>query len=383
MAKVRVAQIGVAAIHAPMYRDSLVYLGDEVEIVGFFDPEPGSEAVRSKIKVDVAHVPFYDSVEELLERAKPDAVMVSGFCRDMPGWMLQAAEAGVHVWADKPFAVHSDQLLPVKAAIERNNLAFSCGYSWRFEPTSRLIKETYDAGLLGRGFAVEIRYFGGNLLSSDLSHWRFDPALSGGGVLNWLGCHWVDLMRFWTGSEVTSVTAITANVNERPVDVEDAAFVSLTLANGMLGSLGIGNLLPSGTENTFRLFGSQGSASWAPVDERCTIVSTHPAWEAAPRRDFGIPRAKLPGYGGAGAALLRAFFGAIRGEGPSGYVVDDAINSLRIIEAAHESARTGCAVNLSKTAVETVQVSAAGSRKASMSRSTSMRNAMRGHPRNS
>jgi predicted dehydrogenase len=259
--KLRVAQIGTAAIHAPMYRDSLVYLGDEVEIAGFFDPEPDSEAVRSKIKDDVAHVPFFDTVEELLTTAKPDAVMVSGYCRDMPGWMLQAAEAGVHVWMDKPFAVHSEQLLPVKAAIERNNLAVSCGYSWRFEPTSRLIKETYDAGLLGRGFAVEIRCFGGNLLKSDLSPWRFDPALSGGGILNWLGCHWVDLMRFWTGAEVTDVTAIEANINGVPVEVEDTAFVSLRFANSMLGSLSIGNVLPSGSENTFRLLGSQGSVS--------------------------------------------------------------------------------------------------------------------------
>jgi predicted dehydrogenase len=345
--KLRVAQIGVAAIHAPMYRDSLVYLGEEVEIVGLFDSEPDSEAVRSKIKPDVAHVPFYATVDELLEQAKPDAVMVSGTCRDMPGWLLQAAEAGVHVWVDKPFAVHSEQLLPVKAAIERNNLAFSCGYSWRFDPTSRLIKETYDAGLLGRGFAVEIRFFSGNLLESDLSHWRFDPALSGGGILNWLGCHWVDLMRFWTGTEVSAVTAIEANLSGVLNSVEDAALVSLTFANGMIGSLSIGNLLPSGSENTFRLFGSQGSVSWAPVEERCTIVSTHREWEAAPRRVFEIPRAKLPGYGGAGAALLRAFFGAIRGEGPSGFVIDDAITSLRIIEAAHESARTGGVVRLS------------------------------------
>lgn len=346
--KLRVAQIGIAAIHAPMYRDSLVYLSDEVDIVGMYDPEPQSEKVRDTIKPDVAHVPIHHSVDDLLTQAKPDVVMVSGYCRDMPEWLLQAAEAGVHVWVDKPFAVHSDQLKPVKAAIERNNLVFSCGYSWRFDPTSQLIKQTCDAGLLGKGFAVEIRYFGGSLVGSDLAHWRFDPALSGGGILNWLGCHWIDLMRFWTDADVTSVTAIEANVSGVPIEVEDAAFVSLTFANGMIGSLNIGNLLPSGSESSFRLYGSQGSVSWAPAEERCTIVSTHPSWEAAPTRVFEIPRARLPGYGGAGAALLRAFFGAIRGEGSSGFVIDDAITSLQVIEAAHESARTGRAVDLGR-----------------------------------
>ena len=346
MAKVRVAQVGVALIHAPKFRDSLMYLNDEIDLVGFYDPEADSDAVRATMKPDVAHIPFYDSIEELLREAKPDVVMVSGYSRDMPGWLLQAAEAGVHCWIDKPFAVHSDQLLPVKAVIECNNLVFSCGYTWRFDPTSVLIKETFDAGLLGRGFAIEIRYFGGNILNADLSHWRFDPTLSGGGFLNWIGCHWVDLMRYWAGSEVTEVTALEANVSGRPVEVEDASFVSLRFANGMIGSLANGNLLPSGSENTFRVMGARGVASWSPADQSCTITSTHPAWEAAPKRTFAFPRADLPGYGGHGANVLRALCRAIRGEGSSGFTIDDAIASLRIIEAAHESARTGRLVRM-------------------------------------
>jgi myo-inositol 2-dehydrogenase/D-chiro-inositol 1-dehydrogenase len=346
MKKVRVAQIGLTLIHAPRFRDSLIYLQDEIDIVGFWDPEANSDAVRATMKPDVAHVPVYDSIEELLREAKPDVVMISGYPRDMPAWMLQAAEAGVNVWADKPYAVHSSQLLPVKAAIERNNLIFSCGYTWRFDPTSVLIKETFDAGLLGRGLAVEIRFFGGNLIGRDLSHWQYDPALSGGGMLNSLGCHWFDLMRHWTGSDVTEVTALEANVSREPIEVEDAAFVSLRFANGMIGSLATGNLLPSGSENTFRLMGSQGAVSWSPADQSCTITSTNPAWEAAPKRTFAFPRADLPGYGGHGATVLRALIRALRGEAPSGFTIDDPIKSLQIIEAAHESSKTGEVVRL-------------------------------------
>ena len=45
-------------------------------------------------------------------------------------------------------------------------------------------------------------------------------------------------------------------------------------------------------------------------------------------------------------ALIKAFAAAIRGEGQSGYTIDDAIKSLQIIEAAHEAARTGQTVVL-------------------------------------
>lgn len=346
MTKLRFAQIGLAAIHAPRYRDSLVYLSDDVEIVGFFDPEPDSAAVRSQLKPDVAQVPMYATVEELLSESRPDAVMISGYCRDMPGWMELAAAAGVHVWADKPFAVRSSQLLPVKAAIDANQLAFSCGYSWRFEPLSLQIKSAYDAGLLGKPFGVDARFFVSNLVGRDTHHWMFDPSLSGGGILNWLGCHWIDLMRFWTGAEIVQVSAIEANVSDAAIAVEDGASVAFRFDNGMLGNLYIGNFLPSGSEGTLGLNGSTGSVHWNIREDFCTIVSSHRDWEAAPTRTFTMPKAQLPGYGAAGLRLLRAFIAAIRGEGQSGYTVDDAINSLRIIEAAHESSRTGQTVRL-------------------------------------
>lgn len=346
MRKLRFAQIGLDLIHAPRYRDSLVYLSDDVEIVGFYDPEPDSEAVRSRIKPDVAHVPVYGTIEELLSESQPDAVMISGYGRDMPGWMELAANAGVHVWADKPFAAHSSQLLPVKTAIEANRLVFSCGYSWRFEPLSLQIKSVYDAGLFGKPLGVDARFLVGNLIGRDLSQWIFDPTLSGGGILNWLGCHWIDLMRFWTGAEIVQVSAIEANVSGVEIRVEDGASVAFRFDNGMLGNLYIGNFLPSGSEGTLGLNGSTGSMNWDIRENFCTITSSHPDWEAAPTRTFTMPKAQLPGYGGAGAGLLRAFIAAIRGNGPSGYTIDDAINSLRIIEAAHESSRTGQTVRL-------------------------------------
>ncbi|MYJ79712.1 MAG: Gfo/Idh/MocA family oxidoreductase, partial [Caldilineaceae bacterium SB0670_bin_27] len=127
MGKLRFAQAGVSLMHANMYRDTLMLLSDEIELVGFYDPDP--EGVKPNLKEDVQHVPFYASLEDLLSQGKPDAVMVSTYLKDMPSWMLQVAEAGVHVWGEKPYAVHSSQLEPVAEAVRRNNLHFSCGYT--------------------------------------------------------------------------------------------------------------------------------------------------------------------------------------------------------------------------------------------------------------
>ena len=345
MRKLRFAQAGVSPMHANMYRDTLMLLADEIELVGFYDPDP--ETARPHIKADAAHIPFYPSLDALLSAARPDAVMVSAHPRDMPEWLLQIAKADVHIWAEKPVAAHSDQLAPVAAAVADHNLHFSTGYSWRFNPISRLIRDPHRQGLLGKPYSIEIRFLTTSVKRRDPTSWIFQREISGGGILNWLGCHWFDLMRYITGAEVAKVSAIEANVGGEAIDVEDAAAVSLQFTNGMIGSLHAGYFRSGGGETSFGLRGSDGWAKWEMADQGCTIHSDHPDWAEAPERQFHMPTAQYPGYGADGRALVKAFAAAIRGEGESGYTVENAIRTLQIIEAAHQSATSGRTVELS------------------------------------
>jgi predicted dehydrogenase len=120
----------------------------------------------------------------------------------------------------------------------------------------------------------------------------------------------------------------------------------LQFANGMIGSMHTGFFTSGDGETSIGLRGSLGWVKWEVGEHRCTIKSTHPDWATAPVRTFDIPSPKVPGYGPEGLALMKAFAAAIRGEGVSGYTIDDAIRSLQIIEAAHEAARTGRTVEL-------------------------------------
>ncbi|MEN9934116.1 MAG: Glucose--fructose oxidoreductase precursor, partial [Chloroflexota bacterium] len=259
---------------------------------------------------------------------------------------LPAAEGGAHIWLEKPCAATSGQLLLLAAQIERRGLAFSTGYSWRFHPVCQLIRETVEAGLLGRLYAIEVRFITSSVGRRNPNQWSFQRAIAGGGILNWLGCHWFDLMRYLTGAEVARVASIEANVGGYPIDVEDAAAVALRFDNGMVGSLHTGFLTPGDSELWVGLRGSEGWVRWDLDSNACTIKSTRPEWLTAPVRTFTLPTASLPGYGAEGLALLRAFAAAIRGERESGYTIADAIETLRIIEAAHDAAASGRTVAL-------------------------------------
>ena len=68
MRKLRFAQAGVSLMHANMYRDTLMLLSDEIELVGFYDPDP--DAVQPNLKADVENVPFYNSLDDLISKAR-------------------------------------------------------------------------------------------------------------------------------------------------------------------------------------------------------------------------------------------------------------------------------------------------------------------------
>jgi len=179
--------------------------------------------------------------------------------------------------------------------------------------------------------------------------WQFDPDRSGGGILNWLGVHWFDLMRVIIAAEPIEVAALEARLGPDPVPVEDVATVGLRFSNGALGTLRIGYVTPGGDEIGMAVHGSGGWARWDVGESSLTVVSANPAWHTAPRRRFEVPVAEIGGYGAEGMAHLRAFFAVIRGEGPPDPLLprlDDARRLLEIVEAAHESARTGRVVRL-------------------------------------
>jgi len=92
MPKLRFAQAGGSALHANMYRETLDLLADEIELVGFYDPDP--EAVRPNLGPGHAELSFYDSVAALIAGTHPDAVLVSAHSRDMPALMTQGRGGG-------------------------------------------------------------------------------------------------------------------------------------------------------------------------------------------------------------------------------------------------------------------------------------------------
>ena len=337
---VRFAKVGVDYPHADGYLDSLLLM-PEVEVVALYDSDPG--AAEGLVPPELKGRPLYDDLGDLLAKERPEAALITLPNDVTPGVIAEVAEAGAHMFAEKPCARTASELTPALEAVQKAGVQFATGFTRRVSPVGRAIKDLVDTGVLGRLVSIEASWVTSNVFQRDPSHAMFSAERSGGGILHWLGCHWLDFMRWSTSAEVTEVAAIADTVGGAPIDVEDTASLSLRYGNGMIGSLHCSYVMDKVPHQLFfGLRGTDGWVRWEQSGPEIEVRSTRPEWAPALTRVIRFEPDPLGGYeGGEGILALRRFIAAFRDGAAPVVGLDDVLRVLEVVDAAHESARTG------------------------------------------
>jgi predicted dehydrogenase len=244
-------------------------------------------------------------------------------------------------------------LAPVLRALAEHRRAFGVFYTWRRHPVMLHLRDLVRGGALGALTSVELRMVTTQVALRDPAHWLFKREIAGGGITSWLGCHWLDALRFVTGEEVAAVTALTATLSGEAIDVEDVSAVAFRLSGGALGTLHAGYLIAQGRagyegaayDMEFIVRGKLGRATFSrPPGGDPTVVlhSAAPGWNSSTRQVAAFALADAPAYGGVhGLEFVREFLRAAeRGEaGPATAL--DALRVVEILDAIHASSRGG------------------------------------------
>ncbi|HEY4039151.1 MAG TPA: Gfo/Idh/MocA family oxidoreductase, partial [Burkholderiaceae bacterium] len=110
-----------------------------------------------------------------------------------------AAEAGKHVFLDKPIANSVAEGRQIARACEAAGVVLALGYQRRREHQFRWIKAQIDAGRFGRLVQAECNISRDRLGKIDLSSWRYQASGMPGGVMLQIGIHYVDVLEMLLG----------------------------------------------------------------------------------------------------------------------------------------------------------------------------------------
>jgi predicted dehydrogenase len=312
----------------------------------------------------------FERWEEMLERARPEIVVIATPPRLHHPIALQALQAGAHVLCEKPLALTREEARQMAAAAARaRRVAMTC-FNWRFPAAMQRFHAMATEGFLGRLFHAGGRYLVPRWADEATAPtWRLDRAQAGHGVMGDLGVHLVDLIR-WTFGEFARVSARagiaypsrTVPGGGRPADAEDFCAVTGELASGALVTLMVSRAARAGNEQTLEAYGSQGALSyriarggghrWYQGELRAASGST--GFEPI-RVPSGLPRSAAEGdqleiTGKATIApLVKRFLAGIRkGENPSPSF-EDGLRAQAVLDAVRESASRGGWVDVDRT----------------------------------
>ena len=130
---------------------------------------------------------------------------MTGRCR-----RREALRAGKNVWVEKPLALTEADLDATMAVTRSSSGLLAVGFNRRFAPLAVRLRAALVAQSGPRRFTVEI-----NAGRLPANHWTLDPRQGGGRIVG-EACHFVDLLRFLSGSAIA--TAITPMILQQIVD---------------------------------------------------------------------------------------------------------------------------------------------------------------------
>ena len=206
----------------------------DIEIVGI--AEPNRELATTYAKQHGYNMNMvYSSIEEMIEKTKPEAVVAFNSIYDHLKVVEYCAPRGIHVMVEKPLAVSMDHAAKMLALAKKHNIHLLTNYETTWygsnERAYRVIKEEKAIGDIrkiifytGHQGPVEIG------CNKEFLEWLTDPVLNGGGALTDFGCYGANLATWLMNGETPqTVSAVTQQIKpELYPKVDDEATIVLT-----------------------------------------------------------------------------------------------------------------------------------------------------------
>ena len=224
----------------------------------------------------------YDTTEQLLADQGVDAVYIATPPSSHKPLSLLVANAGKHVYVEKPMAMRFDECREIVEACEKQGVRLFVAFYRRAMPRFLKVKEWLESGAIGEVLcvrAVQHQKPATEDLSRDTLPWRLKPEVSGGGKFLDMGIHTLDMLDFWFGA-IEEVHGIASN-RAGLYDVEDMVTATWRHASGVQGSGSWCYVCGEG-EDRVEIVGSQGRIEFEFfTDAPLRLINTAGIEEAA------------------------------------------------------------------------------------------------------
>ena len=270
----------------------------------------------------------HDSFDAVLADPDIDAVILTTPHSLHAEHVIQAAEAGKHVFVEKPFTLTAASGRAAAEACARAGVVLAVGQNRRFSAAAQALRGLMDEGAFGTLLHLEANFSAPGALGYTPERWRANRLESPGGALAGLAVHLIDLLCWLCGP----ARRISAQAKRRavPVDIDDTTSALIDFESGATGYLG--SLFACPSTSFLNVYGTAANAFAAVDGNELKVQLPGQAPEPRPLEPVDTLKAELEEF-------ARACAG-----GPAFRVrPEEAIHNVAVMEAIVASAAQGSA----------------------------------------
>lgn len=181
------------------------------------------------------------SLDDLLSDSEVEAVLIATPHSTHADLAVEAADAGKHVFVEKPLTLTVAEAKRAVRAAERAGVILQVGHNRRRQPANRRLKAMVDTGELGT-----LHYAEANLSYpkglNPRSGWRGEPEESPAGGMTGLGVHMADNLNYLLGrpARVAAFSKQIIGVSK----LDDVTTATIEFEDGPLAFLGTSMVIP-------------------------------------------------------------------------------------------------------------------------------------------
>jgi predicted dehydrogenase len=245
-----------------------------------------------------------------------------------------AAQAGKHVFLDKPIANTVADGRAITEACRKAGVVLALGYQRRKESHFRWVRKQIDGGVFGKLVNAEANISRDRLGKIDLNSWRYTSEGMPGGVMLQIGIHYSDVLEYLLGP----VTAVNGRLAQLvlPGDNPDVASLVMEHENGALSTLNA-SYASASEYYCMNIYGKEASAYYDLHQGLRFLKRGSDRSDPVPCEKNDTIREELD-----------EFADAVRGKGKPEMGGEASTRSLAVLRAGIKSAREGRRVEIAE-----------------------------------
>lgn len=232
-------KLGVALVGLGYYSTDILapalQLTEHCALKGIVTGSPEKIPVwQKKYNIPDGNVYNYDNMHEVANNPDIDVIYIVLPTGLHSKYSIIAAEAGKHVWCEKPMAVTEQECQAIIDACNKNNVKLSIGYRMQHEPNTQTIMRYGREKPYGKieKIKAEAGYY-----DSRSNHWKQDKEL-GGGALYDMGVYPINAARYSAQEEPIAVLNARHETNRPEIyhEVDETTYFSLEFPSGAVAA---------------------------------------------------------------------------------------------------------------------------------------------------